>query len=579
MIPLFPLFAAVLSLLTSVNGLGLSSANGRTDLVIRVDGQVTVKDYRLGDPERLVIDVFGARKAVTGDRFDRIDRGGIKAIRISQFQPEVVRVVVDLAGRVQYVVDRRTGEVHVSFPNPGGDFQPWSVGAAATVATVPAQPRSAPVRAAAAPPPPPSAKRITATFEKTPILDVLSTFSDFSGKSIIAGNDVTGDVTATIHDQPWDVALIAILRAQNLASEELPSGIIAVQKMDKMREREKNEDLVTRQFKIKYVAVDSLYNAIRSMVSDRGKVTTSASSNTLVITDAGSVVRRIEPLISQLDVRTAQITIAAKIMFVDRTALEGLGVIYDLKDSRGNQLNTFAPGFVDENGDGIFDSKDATNENVISLGGSSIAALANATSRLETSTLQVITSLVLGRHTLLTFIEALQSLSLSDIQAAPVVTVMDNRSAKIQVGEQTPIRVIDVGTMSQQGGGQQGGLQAPRATVQFRNTGVILDVTPHVTGDHILLEMHAERSQAVASAGDAGVTFQTQEATTQVTVKDGETAVVGGLTLIEKIRSRTGIPVLMDVPVLGALFRKTEDSEHKRDLLIMVTPHIMNEGA
>ena len=577
MIPLFPLFAAVLSLLTSVNGLGLISANGRTDLVIRVDGQVTVKDYRLGDPERLVIDVFGARKVVTGDRFDRIDRGGVKAISISQFQPEVVRVVVDLAGRVQYVVDRRTGEVHVSFPNPGGDFQPWSVGAAAPVAAVPVQPRSAPVRVAAAPPPPPSAKRITATFEKTPILDVLSTFSDFSGKSIIAGNDVTGDVTASIHDQPWDVALIAILRAQGLATEELPSGIIAVQKMDKMRERERNEELVTRQFKIKYVAVDSLYNAIKGMISERGKVTTSASSNTLVITDAESVVRRLEPMVDQLDVRTPQITIAAKILFVDRTALEGLGVVYDLKDSRGNQLNTFSPGFVD-NGDGIFDSKDATSDNVISLGGSSIAALANATSRLETSTLQVITSLVLGRHTLLTFLEALQSLSLSDIQAAPVVTVMDNRSAKIQVGEQTPVRVIDVGTMTQ-GGGQQGGLTAPRATVQFRNTGVILDVTPHVTGDHILLEMHAERSQAVASAGDAGVTFQTQEATTQVTVKDGETAVVGGLTLIEKIRSRTGIPVLMDVPVLGALFRKTEDSEHKRDLLIMVTPHIMNEGA
>ena len=578
MIPLFPLFAAVLSLLTSVNGLGLISANGRTDLVIRVDGQVTVKDYRLGDPERLVIDVFGAHKALTGDRFDRIDRGGVKAIRISQFQPEVVRVVVDLAGRVQYVVDRRTGEVHVSFPNPGADFQPWSVGAgAAPVAAVPVQPRSAPVRTAAAPPPP-SAKRITATFEKTPILDVLSTFSDFSGKSIIAGNDVTGDVTASIHDQPWDVALIAILRAQSLASEELPSGIIAVQKMDKMREREKNEELVTRQFKIRYVAVDSLYNAIKGMVSERGKVTTSASSNTLVISDAESVVRRIEPLVNQLDVRTPQITIAAKILFVDRTALQGLGVVYDLKDSRGNQLNTFTPGFVDENGDGIFDSKDATSENVISLGGNSIAALANATSRLETSTLQMITSLVLGRHTLLTFLEALQSLSLSDIQAAPVVTVMDNRSAKIQVGEQTPVRVIDVGSMTQQGGGQ-GGLQAPRATVQFRNTGVILDVTPHVTGDHILLEMHAERSQAVASAGDAGVTFQTQEATTQVTVKDGETAVVGGLTLIEKIRSRTGIPVLMDVPVLGALFRKTEDSEHKRDLLIMVTPHIMNEGA
>jgi type II secretory pathway component GspD/PulD (secretin) len=200
---------------------------------------------------------------------------------------------------------------------------------------------------------------------------------------------------------------------------------------------------------------------------------------------------------------------------------------------------------------------------------------------------QVLTSLVLGRHTLVGFIEALQGLALSDIQASPVVTVMDNREAHLQVGEETPIRIIDAGSSQAGGGGQggggqggegggQGSLIAPRATVQMKNTGVILNVTPHVNGDQVLLDLHAERSNAQPAAGDAGVVFQKQVAETQVLVRDGATAVVGGLTLIEKVKTRTGIPVLMDIPVLGALFRKSTESEHKRDLLIMVTPHIVH---
>ena len=582
MIPLIPLLAAALSLLPSVNGLGLYPVSGRTDLVVRVDGQVTVKDYRLSDPERLVIDVAGAVKALPADRFGKLDRGGVKGIRVSQFQAEVVRVVVDLTQRVQYRVERRTGEIHVSFPNPAGDFEPWSVGvlgkavarAQAPQAKAPAEPAPAPAPLArrAAP-----ARRITATFEKTPILDVLATFSDFSGKSIVAGADITGDVTASINQQPWDIALEAILKAQGLSSEEQETGIIQVEKMEKLRDREKNEDLVTRQFKIKNVAADSLITPIKGLfASDRDKVTASGSTNTLVVTAGRSELRRIEPMIQQLDVRSPQVAIAAKILFVDRTALEAMGVVYDLKDSRGSQLNSFAPGYVDKDNDGILTYEDQTTENVISLGGSSVAALANATNRIESNAIQVLASLVLGRHTLLTFIEALQSLQLSDIQASPVVTVMDNRDAHIQVGEETPVRIIDVG--SQTTTTAQGGIQAPRATVTMKQTGVILNVTPHVSGDRILLDLHAERSNVTPGLGDAGIMFQQQVAQTQVRVKDGETAVVGGLTLIEKTRSRSGIPVLMDVPVIGALFRKTSDQEHKRDLLIMVTPHILTTG-
>jgi type IV pilus assembly protein PilQ len=275
------------------------------------------------------------------------------------------------------------------------------------------------------------------------------------------------------------------------------------------------------------------------------------------------------PLLEQLDQHAPQVNISATIAFVDRTALEQLGVTYDVKDSRGNQLNQITGGFIDENGDGIFQSDEATDDNVVLLGGNSIAALANANYPVPNPAIQLVTSLVLGRHTLISFLEALQSVTLSDIQAKPTITVLNHRQAEIQVGQRTPIRVIEAGT------GGTGGGAFPTATVDYQDTGVILIVTPHITGDQIMLDLTAERSDAIPAASDIGFVFSRQNARTQVLVQDGETTVIGGLTIVEKSRVRTGIPLLMDLPILGALFRNTREQEQKRDLLIMVTPHII----
>jgi type II secretory pathway component GspD/PulD (secretin) len=280
------------------------------------------------------------------------------------------------------------------------------------------------------------------------------------------------------------------------------------------------------------------------------------------------VLAQIDPLIQGLDQRMPQVNISATIAFVDRTALEELGLTYDVKDSRGNQINTRVSGFIDANGDGVFSPDEGTDEDVVLLGGNSIAALGNANFPVPSPALQVVTSLVLGRHSLITFLDALQSVTLSDIQAKPTVTVINHREAQIQVGQRTPIRVVDLGAQAGAGG-------IATATVDYQQTGVILRVTPHVTGDQVLLDIHAERSDAVPAASDIGFVFTTQNASTQVLVQDGETTVIGGLTITEKSRVRTGIPLLMDLPIIGALFRNTREQESKRDLLIMVTPHIV----
>lgn len=409
---------------------------------------------------------------------------------------------------------------------------------------------------------------VTVTFVDEPLVNVLHAFADYGNRSIIASSEINDlRITAEVRNHDWQTALDAVLAANNLIAEELESGIILVKDASKIRERQQLQPLLSRQYQIEYASADSLVGAVSGLISSEGgKVVANRSNNSLIITETASVLSRIEPLIRQLDVREPQVNISATIAFIDRTELEQLGVTYDLKDTGGNQLNQRFPGILD--GENV-------DESVILLGGSSIAALGNANHPVPSPALQVLTSLALGGHTLLGFLEALRSVTLSDIEAEPVVTVMNHRQASIQVGQETPVRVIDAGAGGGRGGVGQDANQAPVATVEFKNTGVILEVTPHVTGDQVLLEMHAERSTAVPTSSDIGVIFTTQNATTQVLVDDGETAVIGGLTVSEKSRVLTGIPLLMHVPVLGPLFRNTRDEEKKRDLLIMVTPHII----
>lgn len=410
---------------------------------------------------------------------------------------------------------------------------------------------------------------VTVTFIEEPLANVLHAFADYANRSIIASSEIKDTpITAEVRNHDWETALAAVLAANNLVAEELESGIILVKDASTIRERQQLEPLLSRQYEVEYANADSLVNAVSGLISSEGgKAVANRSDNSLLITETASVLSRIEPLIQQLDVREPQVNISATIAFIDRTELEQLGVTYDLKDTGGNQLNQRFPGMLDG---------ESAGESVILLGGNSIAALGNANHPVPSPALQVLTSIALGGHTLLGFLEALRSVTLSDIQAKPVVTVMNHRQASIQVGQQTPVRVIDAGARAGGGGAGPGGAnQAPVATVEFKNTGIILDVTPHVTGDQVLLELHAERSAAVPTSSDIGVVFTTQNATTQVLVDDGETAVIGGLTVSEKSRVLTGIPLLMDLPVLGPLFRNTRAEEKKRDLLIMVTPHII----
>lgn len=593
MTPILALRAFLLAAFSAVQALSVVPAGDRTAVLIEVDGQVSYRHETLTSPPRIVVDISGTEFRLSQGRFLDINRGGVLALRSSQFEPGVVRVVIDLAESVQYEVDQAGGMIRISFPNPSGTFEAWSSTSAAPAgADVPAvtgegmlgQPARSPDDAArpvavtqpavAAPQQDPQQPPVWVEFRNTPIGDVLSHFADFSGRSIIPGQGVASQtITASIQGQPWDEALSAILEGQGLVAREMPSGILMVTSRANLREAEVQEETVTRTFDVKYVSADSIAPQVRQLLStgegSDGTVAINRSTNTLIVSARQSVVERIAGLIPILDRRTPQVTIQARILFVNRTQIEGLGVRYEIKDSRGTMLNRLTDGFIDEDGDGIFEPSERTEDDVVDFSGNTISAVGNAAERIPNSTFEMVTTLILGRHSLITWLEAVERMNLSEVQAEPVVTVLDHRTARVQVGERTPIRVVDQGAASGAG---------PQASVNTEETGVILEVTPHVVGDQVLLQLHAERSLVLEASVDGGYRFGTQQTDTEILLDDGQTAVISGLTITDYLEERAGIPILMNLPLVGALFRRTFESEVQQDLLIMVTPYIDRAG-
>jgi type IV pilus assembly protein PilQ len=547
----------------------ISSSGDETEIAVIKNGDVEIRDFILRDPARLILDVHGAVNELPEGTFEGIGRGGIVRLRSSQFRDDVVRLVFDLAHPATYQTADNGERYTVRFANPGGPFEPWSsesvmAGTVAMTDRAPEPTRVAPRTVSpAVTQDATQLERITVAYDSASMLEVLAGFSEFAGVSIVPSSDAAAmNVQGVdIRNQRWDVALDAILASQGLGWRLQSEGILIVDKLEGIRARDTLQT-ETRVFKINYASADSVASTLERLATpNRGQVVPYLGANSVIVTDAPSVVARMDSLIRNLDVKTPQVSIDAKIIFVDRTDVMELGIIYDLKDMQGNSLNQVI-GVPDPLNPG-----EITNETLVDLAGNSVAALANANDRVLAPSLEILASVAFGDFSLTAWLQALEQHKLSDVQAAPTIQVVDNHHARIQVGEKTPVRVLDAGT---------GNTQA-QATVQYEDTGIILDVTPHITNNNqILLDVSAERSGIQTDIPDVGFTFLKQIGQTRLLLDDGETMVIGGLTLSQVDRTETGIPLLMDLPVLGALFRTTKNSERKTDLIILVTPHIVD---
>ena len=611
----------------SVTALSVVPGSGHADVVIAVEGlSIEIIDFTLENPRRIVVDLKGTTLGMSARLYDKVTRGGITNVRMAQWKPEIVRIVLDLDGPREYSVVREEHDVRVSVNGPDA-FSAWRIGgaraavvsdvsvsapaAAAPVAAAPAAApapvpvvqmdppaRSVPPARAAAPkasePQQSQEPRISVDFQDTEIRDVITSFSVFSGRTIVVGKGVAGLVTASIKDQPWDVALRSILQSQGLNALEDATGIITVDSYANIADRAKVEPLFTHVISVNYAKAETMANTVKSLLgagcgvggaaaggggggagaqaaagattcSARGSASFDEKTNTVIVTETPSRLADIESYIHDLDIRTPQVSIKAKIISVDRTATEQLGLSYDLGSATtfSNQLVTR---FIDAAG-----TQAVPGNYRVNLSGDGLAGVANATRQYQSSSaLSLIYNMTLGGFNLTSFLDAMSEQQLTDVQAEPSVTTVDNKQAELFAGLNIKFLLTPPIIPGQ--------IQAVAPQIQSQDIGITLRVTPHVTANRqVLMDVYAEQ-QVLQTITVAGPNVAKRNSTNQVLVNDGETAVISGLTQTEIVKNRTGIPFLMNLPGIGKLFSQSDSKETKQDLLILITPHIVDEG-
>ncbi len=584
---------------------------GRADVVLSFDGTVSVSDFLLESPHRIVVDLKGATMQGRAPSYDRVNRAGIRNVRLAQYESDVVRLVLDLDTPREYEVVRGANEIRISVRG-ADDFAPWSPNVVATRATstesvmpvsdvadadwsAPAateptfQPLASPAQTR-------EQRRISVTFANRDIHDVIATFSEFSGKTFVTGSSVQGTVRFTeIVNQPWDVALGKILQANGLQAMEDSTGIITIDSYRNLAARVAAEPLVTQLIVVNYAKAAQLAVTIRQLIAacssgsvgsesavvdvaaggeasavpaagatqqanttcGRGVVTHEEKTNTLLITETVSRLPEIISYVKDLDVRTPQVAIKAKIIAVDRTATEEMGLSYDFGNPT-SYINTLNP-------------RGTPGEFTVNLGGDAFVGVANANRTFGGSAaISLIYNTVIGGNNITAFLDALSSQSLSDVQAEPSTTTIDNRKATLFAGTEIAFLLTPPAVPGQ--------IQAIAPIIQRQKIGITLAVTPHVTANRqISMEISATQ-QSLLGITVAGPEISERQATNEVLVADGETAVIAGLTQTQVTRVERGIPILSKLPWIGILFRETSVVERKQDLLILVTPHIVDEG-
>ena len=383
-------------------------------------------------------------------------------------------------------------------------------------------------------------RKITLDAQGADIKTVLRTISDFSGVNIVSGQDVEGEVYVHIKDTPWEEALDILLKAYGYAYRE-EFGMIRVAETtalmkeeldEKTAERKKDEllPLVTRIIFVNNSNAEEIRMALENIVSTRGMIAVDEGSNSLIVNDIEKNIEKIEGMVRELDKRTYQVDINAKLVEIDVEASRELGIDWALMNLSSSTL------------DGTGSAEVTSN-------------IAQSATKLTYGTVQ-------SWGEFAAVFKALEKSNKANLISNPRITTMDNREASILVGKEIPLIVAD---------------EAGNPITELTKIGIMLRVIPHVNADRtITLDLHPEVSDLQSEAtAQGGVIITTSEADTRVIVGDGETAVIGGL--IKEIESEyiSGVPILKDIPAIGWFFSSKSKISKQQELVIFVTPTIV----
>jgi type IV pilus assembly protein PilQ len=366
---------------------------------------------------------------------------------------------------------------------------------------------------------------------------VFKQLSEYSGVDIVAADNVKGSVTISVTKKTWFEILTIVCKISNLTLSNEGNYVYVLTTEDYLKRQTadaasvdatQNLSPLKREIiKINHSPVNEIKESVVGLLSPKGKVTIVEHNNSLIIFDTEQNIEQIRNVIATFDVETAQISISCKIIEVSSGAAQRMGVHW---------------GYFNR-GVGVEASHIQSNTGII----------AGALDRLSYG--------IINQDNLSVALEYLFSDAKGEVVAQPQITTLDNKEAKIFMGQQIPVTRLD---------------EAGNTVVTYVNAGTQMTVKPHLSGEgRILLELNPKKESYQLQEGVPVI--NEQSAQTSVVVSNGETVVIAGLTSNEKHEEEDGIPFLKNIPFIGHLFKKSNKSLDKKDLIIFVTPHIIQK--
>ncbi|MEO6081325.1 MAG: type IV pilus secretin PilQ [Steroidobacteraceae bacterium] len=435
-------------------------------------------------------------------------------------------------------------------------------------------------------------ERMGANFQDIPTRTLLQLIADTSGKNIVVGDSVTGNMTLKLEDVPWDQALDIVLQTRGL-DKRVQDNVIIVGPTEELANRDKArlaarqdlQDLApvrTEYLQVNYAQATDLAALIqsggaggptgKSLLSLRGSVKIDSRTNMLIIQDTPESITNIRQLVSILDIPVRQVEIEARIVVVNEDFSRDLGVRFGFTGTETNGSN------------GLF-AVTGTAAGADIIGSSALANLAGgggvypvtvptgvaAPSRYNvnlpvTNPAGTLSTMILGSDFLVDLeLSAAQAEGKGEVISSPKITARNLQEAYIEQGTEIPY---------------QEAASSGAATVTFKKAVLSLRVTPQINPDNtLILKIIVHKDNVGQLFGTSQVpSIDTRELNTEIVMRDGETAVLGGILETEHRTSERKVPFLGDIPVLGHLFKSTGKVNNKDELLIFVTPRIRREG-
>jgi type IV pilus assembly protein PilQ len=418
-------------------------------------------------------------------------------------------------------------------------------------------------------------KVVSFDFHDIDIRNLLRVIADVSKKNIVVSDDVKGKVTVSLRNIPWDQALDLILRVKGLGKEEVGNVIRIAKLEDIMREQQARAEaerakiplipLKIRIVPVNFARAADLAPRVKDVLSERGSVSVDERTNVLIVKDISDAVVKAEGLVRNLDAEIPQVLIEARIVEASSNFNRALGVQWGgsaaMNQANGNPTGVIFPYNATATG-GAGGGPNTGTAAVPNYAVNLPAAIGQGSGGGMGFTFGTIG----GAFNLNLRISALENSGTVKTISAPKISTIDNKEATIGQGISIPFSQTS----------------SSGVNTTFIEAKLELKVTPHVTHDgNILLKIKATNNapnpQLTGANGQPSISKR--EADTEVLVKDGDTTVIGGIYTRQTSNRRSEVPWFGKIPVLGFFFRTTANQDDHTELLIFITPRILNRQA